>query len=440
VSEESAGAPRAMGNGHDPYAQKHFVRNAAMLALENTGFIVAITFVGSTTVLPTFVTRLGGSAFLVGLIATCQSAGWLLPQLAGAGLCAGKPRMIPYILVPLYIGRPAFVVVGVLTALLGTGARWLLLLLLFLALLVFYATDGLASVPWYELVAKTISPDRRGRMFGTAQIAGGLGGMGVGALVAVILRSPALPFPSNYALLFVLSGAVFLLNLVPFLLVKEPVQASAEKALPRPSARVFISSLADIMRHDRTFVRLIGSRLLLGVAMSVFPFYILFMDKALSIDPARLGLLTSAQVFGGLVGGLAIGWIADHVGTRIVIRLGAVVSGAVPAVGLVMLALRGVLGDALLYPAVVLFVLMGVVGSTNLIGFMNYLMEVAPLEKRTTYTGLFNTLAGVLLVVPPLAGWLLSVASFGLLFALAVAASALCLVVSLSLKQSVRVR
>jgi hypothetical protein len=78
--------------------------------------------------------------------------------------------MLLFILVPLYIGKPAILVVGVLTALLGTGSNWLILAAPYLALLAYFRTDGLSSVPWYELVAKTISPDRRGRMFGTARL------------------------------------------------------------------------------------------------------------------------------------------------------------------------------------------------------------------------------------------------------------------------------
>jgi MFS family permease len=440
VSDQPVETARAVGNGHDPYAQRHFLRNAAMIALENAGFLIAITFVGSSTVLPTFVTRLGGSTFLVGFITTCQSAGWLLPQLAAAGLCAGKPRMLPYILVPLYIGRPAFLVVGILAAILGPGSSWIVLAVLYLALIAFYGTDGIASVPWYELVAKTIPPNRRGRMFGSAQIAGGLGGMAVGALVAVILKSPGLPFPLNYALLFGASSATFFLNLVPFYLVKEPVHVSGEEAPPQIAPRVFLRSLAGIVRRDRNFVRLVGSRLALGIALSVFPFYILFMDTAMSVDPARLGLFTSAQVFGGFVGGLVIGWIADHAGTRAAIGLSGAISGAVPALGLVMIAARGLTGDALLFTGVGLFVLMGVLGSASMIGFMNYLMEAAPSEQRTIYLGLFNTAVGAVLVVPPLMGWLLSIASFGLVFALALAASVLSLLLSLSLRKPSRAR
>jgi MFS family permease len=439
VSENNAVSPA--GNGLDPFAQRHFLRNSSMIALENTGFVIAITFVGSTTVLPTFVTRLGGSAFMVGLIATCQTAGWLLPQLLGAGLTAGKARILPNILIPIYVGRPALLVVAAIIAIFGTSAPWLLLLSLYLAILVFYGTDGIASVPWFELVAKTVPPDRRGRLFGTAQIAGGLGGMGVGALVAVILGSPVLGFPNSYMLLFLISGFLFLLNYIPFWLVREPVSDTvAAKESARPTVREFGASLLRIVRSDRTFVQLLASRLLMGTGMAAFPFYILFMDEQLSVSAERLGLFTSAQVLGGLIGGLAIGWIADHRGPRTVIRLSAIICAGIPLIALLMLPLHSVLAKGFVLAGAVLFVILGGVNSTNVIGFMNYLMEIAPLEQRTLYVGLFSTLAGIILVVPPLLGLLLQAASFQAVFLLAMLASIGSFLVSLGLRKPVRVK
>ena len=432
-------AINSAGNGLDAFAQRHFLRNASMLALENAGFVVAITFVGSTTVLPTFVTRLGGSAFMVGLIATCQTAGWLLPQLLGAGLTAGKARIMPNLMIPLYIGRPALLVLAAIIAVAGTGATWLLLASLYIALLVFYGTDGVSSVPWFELVARSVPPNRRGRLFGTAQIAGGLGGMGVGALLAVILGSSSLGFPGSYALLFLISGVLFLLNYIPFWLIKEPVNATVEtQGSARPTMREFSASLIRIVRSDRTFVRLLASRLLQGTGMAAFPFYILFMDKQLSVSPERLGLFTSAQVLGGLIGGLAIGWIADHRSPRTVIRLSSIICAGIPLIALLMIPFHSILGESLIFAGAGLFIILGGVSSTNLIGFMNYLMEVAPLPQRTLYVGLFNTIAGAILVVPPLLGWLLQAASFQVVFILAMAASIGSLLVSIGLRKPVR--
>jgi len=80
------------------------------------------------------------------------------------------------------------------------------------------------------------------------------------------------------------------------------------------------------------------------------------------------------------------------------------------------------------------------VSSTNTIGFMNYLMEAAPLEQRTLYIGLFNFIAGAILVVPPLLGWLLQAVSFTVVFFIAMAASIGSLLMSLGLRKPVRVK
>jgi MFS family permease len=432
--------PIAVGNGLDPFARRHFPRNFSMIVLENAVFVVAITMVGGTTVLPTLVTRLGGSAFLVGLLATCQSAGWLLPQILGAGLIAGKNRILPSLMAPLYMGRPMILLMAGIIAAFGARSPALLLTALYVSLLVFWATDGVASSVWFDLVAKCIQPDRRGRLFGLAQVGGGLGGMAVGTLVAVVLGSPALGFPGGYALLFLMSGVLFMLNLVPFFAMREPVgEPAARPAGPRPKLHLG-SALARIIRTDRAFVRLITARLLLGAGMAAFPFYILFMDRELSVSAERLGLFTSAQVFGGLVGGLAIGWIADHRGPRSVIRLSALVCAVIPGIALLMGPLRAALGDGLVAVGVVLFVILGAVSATNMIGFMNYLLDIAPLDKRIVYVGLFNTLAGAVLVVPPFLGWLLQAASFTAVFAIAIAASLGSFIVSLGMRQPARPR
>ena len=37
-------AARPAGNGLDPFAQRHFLRNASLLVLENTIFVIAHSF------------------------------------------------------------------------------------------------------------------------------------------------------------------------------------------------------------------------------------------------------------------------------------------------------------------------------------------------------------------------------------------------------------
>lgn len=441
MSSATAGTEGGAGSGVDPLVQRYFLRNITLLITENAGFVTAIAFVGMTTVMPTFVSLLGGSELLVGLIGTFQTAGWLLPQLLGARLVAGKPRVVPYMLAPLYYGRPAFLLAGVFVLLFGGAPRWLTLTVLFAALLLFYATDGLSTVPWYEFIGKAIPANRRGRMFGTAQLVGGAAGIGAGWIITVITGTPALRFPANYALLFIISGSIFILNIIPFLFVREPVDARLQTSIVESlSARRFLASLGRIVRSDARFVRLVGSRLLFGIALGTYPFYILFIDRSHSLGAEALGVFTASQVSGGLAGGFLIGWIADRFGTKSVMGLGTIVSGMIPAIALGMIAFSGSLGGRLLYPGIVIFFLMGVTGPVGLIGFASHLLETAPLPDRTTYMGLFNAMTSALLVVSPFAGWFLSVSSFTLLFLISLASSVVSLLVIVPLPGAPRGR
>jgi MFS family permease len=60
-------------------------------------------------------------------------------------------------------------------------------------------------------------------------------------------------------------------------------------------------------------------------------------------------------------------------------------------------------------------------------------LDLAPVGQRPTYVGLFNTISGVLIVLPPLGGWLLRTTSYGVLFGLTAALLILAHVLSLSL-------
>jgi MFS family permease len=426
----------------EAFARRHFRHNATCLTVENALWMICMAITSPTTVLPAFITALGGSAVLIGLLATFQTGGWLLPQLIAARLVRGQPRSMPYLLGPLYVGRAAFFPVAA-AVFLGASEPWVLIALLLLGVGVFWATDGLASVPWYDVIGKTIPADRRGRMFGVARVLGGLGGMAVGGLVADVLARPDLPFPTSYAVLFAVATGGYYFSLIPFFLIREPRAEAVARAdgSERPGAREFLALLAPILRTDRTFARLVGARLLFGVVTASLSFYVLFASQEFGLGEAWLGPFVSAQVFGSLAGGLAIGYVADRFGTRVVLGLHAALGALVPVVGLGMLLAREVAPGFASSPAVssaalALFVALGVLSTAGMIGYMTYLLEIAPAAERATYVGLFNTLVGVvLLAVPPLAGWFLVATSFGALFVVTILAALLCLVASRGLRE-----
>jgi hypothetical protein len=69
------------------------------------------------------------------------------------------------------------------------------------------------------------------------------------------------------------------------------------------------------------------------------------------------------------------------------------------------------------YPA--LYVLLGMFEGSVLLGFFNFLLEIAPAGQRPTYIGLTNTVVGLLALMPVVGGWVLQATSYPVLFSLA---------------------
>jgi MFS family permease len=415
-----------------PSAEKSFRWNAFWFVADYLSFGVGAAFLNQSTVLPTFVSRVTDSSLLVGLVATVQSGAWLLPQLVAAGLVSGKARKRPYMMLAALIGRPSYLLLAVLTLVLADRSPTLLVAALFVAMALFYIADGFVSVPWFDILSRAIPSSRRGRLLGTGQIVTGIAGVAIGGVVGAILADPAIAFPLNYAALFALAGMFFLVDLGALAMIREPAPAAPESsAAPAP----LLPRILPIIRGDRRLARIIAVRLAFGAGAMVFPFYVVFAAKVLGFGAEQVGLFLSAQVFGGILGGMLFGQIGDRFGTRATIRAAVPIAALAPALGLGAALAGPESGALLVYAMAAVFVAIGLTFSAYLLGFMNYVLELAPENEHATYAGLYNTIIGTLIVVPPFAGWLLEATSYTVVFAAALGLFAVAFVGSLTLAE-----
>jgi hypothetical protein len=386
-------------------------------------FGIGMSFMSRSTVLPSLVRRLTGSAPLVGLVETVCNGAWLLPQLAVARFLASRPARRPYVVWPAFFERLLFVMAAPMLLLLAVPYPAAATVLLFVILGSFFASDAVASVAWFDLLTLSLPPAARARLIGLSQMLSGIVGIGCGILVGRILGSERMPFPAGYALLFVLAGSSLLCSLAAFVTIREH-QAPAV-ASPAPIS-VFARELLRLLRTDRQFALVVGVRLLVGASGMASPFYILFALDELRYGQESIGFFTAAQVAGGILSSLAMASLNQKHGTRAVIRLCAALALSAPIAALLTLGLRGSLSaGGLEWVYALVFVALGALSNGGLAGFMSYLLEFAPAENRTVYVGLANTLNGIVLVMPFLGGWLLQASSFPVLFAATAVVSAL---------------
>jgi MFS family permease len=376
-----------------------------------------MSFASQATVLPSLVRTLSDSALLVGLVSTLATGGWLIPQFFVANLIAGRPRLKSAVLVPAVVGRMLFFLLPLALLALAPRHAGAALAAFFVVHGLFWLLDGVCSVSWLDLMSRLLTPPERVRMMSFGMAGSGVLGIGVGLVVTVVLASPRLAFPANYALLFAFGSVSFALSAVTFAFIREPAVHTGQQPLPWAA---YFRRVFGVIRGDHDLRRVVLAQLAFGAWGLALPFYVLFGIDRLGFAPSSIGLFTSSQVIGGIIGALGMGRLAERRGSRSVMRLWGVFAVLTPLAALAFPALaRAVPAAVLPFLYAVVFLVAGAQSNANMTGFIAWVLEYAPASQRPMYVGFANAMSGTSLVMPILGGLLLTAAGYPTLFAVA---------------------
>lgn len=370
--------------------------NVASLVWHGGFFAAGTALAQPSTALPAYVSLLGGSSVLVGLMTSVLLAGQVAPQLAFSHWVEGSAAKKPFLLAAVYSRALAWLALGGLT-LLWAGRAHALLLATLLALLIAFALGGsLGGVAFVDVVGKSVRPGLRGRFYASRQLLGGVGALAAGFLARAILARPELAFPRNYALLFLGAGAAMAVAGLGFAALHEP------PAPPRRSAplRTYLSELRRHWRRDPALRSLVIVENLAGLHLMLLPFYVTLAQTRLHAGAAAVGSYIILQVVGGAASNLLWGWLADRRGSPSVLRACLTLGLALPLVALALA--RWAPGQ---YGLV--FVLVGAAINSRNLSFNTVLVDIAPPAVRPTYSGLVGTLTAPSLLFPLLGGALI---------------------------------
>lgn len=379
-----------------PQAQERiYRRNFFLFLADGIFFTVAMSLIGSTTVIPDFIRHLTHSEVLIGLSSSLFDIGWTLPQLFIARYIIRYARKKWWFVGPSIPVRFVILTFAILIVLLGSEHLNLILVGFLIAYGIAAVGDGLVGVAWADLTGTSLDGRWRARMFGFMSASAGIIMLGVTPLIGLVLRDPGLAFPNNYAVLFGAAGVLFALSLVPILFLHElPGGKAVEKI---PTFREFIPQLGRLLRVDMPFRAILITRMLSSLFAMAGPFYIGFatVQLGLSSDVAVPTLL-AMQTFGGIIGAL----IYTRLGARdnlLYIRLALCGAALLPISAL----LASVVGPLPLYFG---FLMSGLAVSNLFLSYQNFVVTYAPTDRRPIYAGLFNTIAALISLVAPLIG------------------------------------
>jgi len=377
--------------------------NFTVNMVDGSAFWLATSFVGTTTIVPLFISKLTPSMVPIAYAAILAQAGWFLPQVFTANWVERLPRRKPVVVsMGMLLERLPVVLFAVAALMAG---RWSGLALAFFLFVYTWNRlgGGVVGTAWQDLIARVFPLERRGRFWGlTSAVGAGLGFAG-SALSAWLLMTYA--FPTSFVILFSLAAAIYLFGWVFSTLIREPALPVDESP---HGQREFLTSLPRLLKEDPPFRRFLGARLLLSVGGMGLGFVTVAAVRRWAVADGTVGLYTGVLLLGQTVGNLVFGLLADRRGHKFALEWAA-------------LALAVAFTLAWLAPSVAwyyaVFFLIGVSQGILVVSGILVLFEFSAPKRRPTYIGLANTSLGVVNVLGPMAAAGLAEVDFGILFA-----------------------
>ena len=420
-------------------------RNSWLLVANGATMFAGFTFASSELVLPAFVQTLTTSSILVGLTGALMRMGWSLPQVFVGRVVEPLPRKMPVFRVVGTFQCLFWLAIGVVTILLGVS-RPEVLLVSFLVLYALAATCmGVASVPRMDIMGKAIPSRDRARVFAARRLAGGAMAMFAGVSIGYVLSDVSgLHFPANYGVLFLLAGLSIGVSVLSFSMIREPIEQPTHG--DRLSLRDYLRRGISVIKEDRNYRRLCAVQFLWGFASMGAPFYVPYALTDLRMGAEFVGFFAAVMQFSSIAANVLWAWIGQRKGNHALLSIGSYVLGLTVLVPLTVTLVPSTIVDpteafGFSYPFdlrvgyfALTFVFSGCAWSGMYTGRMTYILDIAPHDRRPTYTSFMNAFIIPEGFLPILGGALVAWISYQNVFLIGAAFVPLAILVSRKLE------
>ncbi len=381
--------------------------------------------IDSATIIASLVHHLTGSVYAVGAASAVLRLGWLLPQLVVGFLAQRAERRMPFYMAGAFGRAGCLALIALLLVLVSEPASaWTIGG--FFALWTLYAfVSGIVAVPYNDIVGRSIPSGARSRMLAWRFFGGGMLALGIAAVIHRLLASETLF--TAYALIFALASALMLISSCSFVSAGEPPMAPKQNAMGAGFSQ-FLKDGRGVLRSDGRFRLFLYTQWLGGATLMALPFYVV-AAASIGLGVKDVAILLGAQTVGSLASNPLWGRLGDQLGKLALLRAVGWLRLAPPLGAIAIFAAAADLTPlATLAAFALVFALLGALGNGMTIGYLGYLMEISPNERRPAYSAYFNALASPAALLP-LAGAVIadSVSLIGV-FAAALLAAALQLV------------
>jgi len=372
--------------------------------LWHAGFLaLAKNFMDVDTIIPAMLVEAGGGAMHIGIMTAIMLGGSSFTQLFFAPYLSNQTYKKKYLLAGINTRIFALAGLGGLLFLLKGEQVGYVLWLAFLFITLFSLAGAFANVSYYDILGKSVNPQKRKTFFSSNQIISGVIVLGAAFLVKKVLVWK--DFPVNYALMFFIGGTLLLLASGGFWNIRETVPSTMKIS----GVKNFIHVMKQELKSNKKLLHFLGFINTQGIAISFLPFVILYAKENFQTQSSDTGNFLLFKVLGIVFVSLLVLLGAKKLKYNVLLYSNV-------ALTLLLSGLAwGISGiDGLKY----IFVVGGVVYSLYTITMNGLLLEISGNENRALYTGFAG--AGNILpaLFPLLGGTLIQLFGFKAFFAL----------------------
>lgn len=366
-------------------------RNFRLHVAEGILFIGSSTFISLQTTLPLLIRTLGGSNVVIGALPVVSFMALFLPQIISAHYLSRFRFRKQFVLVGGLMHRFLLPAIGVCLLIIGTRRPSAALFFFFVLLGFNQILIGITTPAWYDFVAKTVDPAKRGRLMGIrSSLGAGLAFANGFVLVFLLSR---LQYPANFASIF---GAAFAFQFASYLVQRRVDERNESAVSTRLSLGEFIRSLPPFLERNRTLRQFLFASTFLLVGLVPMGFFLVAAFARFHPPDSYVGYLTAAAVGSQVVLGALVGFVADRWGSKASLLCSASLFACATVVALFSTSI---------FSYVIVFILIGANISAEMLIRYNFAADCSTPEDRPVSIGIMNFWLAPLYLVYILAGW-----------------------------------
>jgi len=349
-----------------------------MFFIDGMTFMPSMALISITAVIPFFLEQLGATTFQIAIAVTLPMICMLATQ-PFFGFIASRSIFMNKTFGKILLLQRIIFLIYILTIPIFSANNFILIYAFLLSWTVFNIFVGSYSVFHTPLLLKLLPPNKRGFIRSIGFAIGSFIGVGMSALIPIILRS--FTFPYDYMVVFLLGAFFLIINAIVFLLMKQGDDVELNKPM---GLKEYTLQMPATLRKNSAFRAMIVTGLTLAVANALLPYYTLYAIREFSATEGHLALLTGSAIFAVAIGNLSFGFLVDRCGPRFTMAL---VACLVTIAGVIALGSNSL---SFLFVAWV----MANVGSSGFMVSLSLLLGiVSPPNKLPLYVGVHTTIS-----------------------------------------------